>query len=76
MFEFEDGVSSILNPAIEKYENHFNSVFPLYEHINVTQSKDYDFSIEGAERLVKLIDNRIKTNQPVSVPSDYKTRLY
>jgi hypothetical protein len=76
MFEFEEGVSEILNPAIEKYERFFNSEFPLYEYIEITQSRDYDFSAKGAEKLVKLIDNRIRSDNPVEIPEGYESRLY
>lgn len=76
MFTFEDGVADVLNKAVAGYEQHFEKDFPLYDYVNLTKSKDYDFSVKGAERLAELISKCIKTNRPVETPSDYEKRIY
>jgi hypothetical protein len=74
MFSCEEGAWSIIDAAIKKYEQHFHDEFPIYEYIDVTKSDDFDFSIQGAKKLAKFIDEHIKENK--LVPSDYHSRLY
>ncbi|HIB1875260.1 TPA: hypothetical protein ACWWCX_002694 [Enterococcus faecium] len=76
MFTREDGAGDIINDALEKYEKHFNVEFPLYEYISMTESDRYDFSVDGAKRLSKFIDERIATNTPVKIPEGYNERIY
>lgn len=76
MFSCEDGTWSIIDDAVKKYEQHFHDEFPIYEYIDVTKSDDFDFSILGAKKLAKFIDEHIKENKSVHVPSDYHSRLY
>ncbi|HAP5594767.1 TPA: hypothetical protein IU055_000777 [Enterococcus faecalis] len=76
MFSCEDGAWSIIYDAVKKYEQHFHDEFPIYEYIDVTKSDDFDFSILGAKKLAKFIDEHIKENKSVHVPSDYHSRLY
>lgn len=76
MFTFENGAGVIINQAVGKYENHFNKKFPLYEYIGTTQSKGYDFSMEGAKRLANVINDAITRNKPVPTPSGYTDRVY
>lgn len=76
MFTSEDGAYPIINEAVDKYEKHFNKKFPLYEYIHITKSNQYDFSISGAKKLLKLINGRIQSNKVVDIPPDYNERLY
>ena len=76
MFTFEDGAGDAVDAAVEKYENHFGIIFPLYEFIRTTSSDDYDFSVAGAKRLEKFINGRIKDNKPVKIPEGYEYRKY
>ena len=76
MFTAEDGAWGIIDPAVEKYELHFNMIFPVYEYISITESADYDFSVEGAKRLEKFINKRITANRPVDIPQGYENRVY
>lgn len=76
MFTSEDGAYTLISRAVDKYEAHFGSVFPLYEYINITSGNGYDFSIEGAIKFEEFIVNRIKSNQPVEIPEGYEERLY
>lgn len=76
MFSFEEGASEIIETAIDRYEAHFKRDFPLNEFIRLTYGKEYDFSLEGAQRLDKLIKDRINANKPVKIPTDYDKRLY
>lgn len=76
MFTSEDGAYTVIIEAIDKYEKHFNKEFPIYEYIHITKDEKYDFSVKGAKRLSNFIDGFIKANKPVSIPSDYKKRLY
>lgn len=76
MFSCEEGAWSIIDAAIKKYEQHFHDEFPIYEYIDVTKSDDFDFSIQVAKKLAKFIDEHIKENKLVHVPSDYHSRLY
>ena len=63
MFSCEDGAWSIIDDAVKKYEQHFHDEFPIYEYL-------------GAKKLAKFIDEHIKENKSVHVPSDYHSRLY
>jgi len=76
MFSAEDGAMGIINPAVEKYEEHFKRIFPLYEYIYLTKSKKYDFSIDGAKKLVDLIEKCVAVNEPVPIPEGYEDRVY
>lgn len=76
MFSYEEGASDIIEAAIDRYEAHFKRGFPLNEFIRLAYGKDYDFSLEGAQRLDKFINERINANKPVKVPTDYDNRLY
>lgn len=76
MFSFEERVSDIIDPAVDRYESHFKTEFPLYEFKEMTKSKDYDFSIEGSKKLAEFIEERIKLNKPVEIPEGYEERLY
>ncbi|WP_332238890.1 hypothetical protein [Sporolactobacillus sp. KGMB 08714] len=76
MFHSEDGAWEIIDKAVEKYENHFNNIFPIYEYVKMTSGNGYDFSVLGAKRLSDFIDNQIKQDKPVAVPDDYEDRLY
>ena len=76
MFTSEEGAYPVINKAVDKYEKHFNKEFPLYEYIHITKNNQYDFSLSGAKRLSKLINERIWNNEAVDVPLDYHERLY
>lgn len=76
MFTAEDGAGEIIDQAMERYEKKFGTGFPLYEHIDLTLSDQYDFSLKGAKRLEKWIDGLIKTNTPAPKPADYDERMY
>lgn len=76
MFFWEEGSEKIIDDAIEKYEEHFDETFPLYEYIDMTKDKDYDFSLEGSKRFSEFIDKRIADNKPVVIPEGYEERLY
>jgi len=76
MFDFEEGASEVMNPAIEKYESHFKIEFPLYEYLTITQKDHFDFSFEGAKKLTDFIDERIRIDSPVNIPNGYNERLY
>lgn len=76
MFSSEEGAYSIIEDAISKYEEHFDLDFPIYEYIHITKNDHYDFSVAGAKKLGKFIDQRIEKNDPVNVPEDYYERRY
>lgn len=76
MFSAEDNAMEIIDTSVDKYEKHFEKIFPLYEYIDITKNKDYDFSVSGAKRLNKFIKNQIKTNEPVIIPEGYEDRVY
>lgn len=76
MFSSENGASDLVQNAIDKYEKHFDSEFPLYEHIHLTKNNNFDFSIEGAKRLDSFISGKIKENKLVEIPEGYYDRLY
>ena len=76
MFAAEEGAMGIVDAAVEKYEEHFEQEFPLYEFTRLTSEGEYDFSIAGAKRLEKFIEGRIKDNKPVKVPEGYEYRKY
>ncbi|MFL2071169.1 hypothetical protein ACEN4P_01475 [Marinilactibacillus psychrotolerans] len=76
MFSAEENAMEIINPSVDKYEKHFKEIFPLYEYINITENKDYDFSVSGAKKLNTFIENRIETNDPVKIPKGYEDRVY
>ncbi|MDB1690576.1 hypothetical protein PMV44_01785 [Enterococcus casseliflavus] len=76
MFTSEDGAYPMISRAVDKYEAHFDSVFPLYEYISITAGNGYDFSIKGAIKFEAFIDDRIKSNEPVEIPEGYEERLY
>ena len=76
LFTAEVGAMSIIDAAVEKYEEHFEQEFPLYEFTRLTSEGEYDFSIAGAKRLEKFIDGRIKDNKPVMIPDGYEDRKY
>lgn len=76
MFSAEQGAMAVINSSVDLYERHFLRKFPLYEYVNLTKEKGYDFSINGALRLKKLIDKAVADNLPVPVPDDYENRVY
>jgi len=76
MFTFEGGSGKIIDQAMDRYEKKFGTGFPLYEHIDITRSDQYDFALKGAERLANWIDGLIKTNTPAPKPADYDERIY
>jgi hypothetical protein len=76
MFSAEDGAWEIINKAINKYETHFENIFPVYEYVKMTSGNGYDFSVSGAKRLSDFIDNQIEQGKPVAIPDDYENRLY
>lgn len=76
LFYFEDGAGPIIDQAVEKYENHFEEQFPLYEYLDMTRDDTYDFSIKGANKLKDFVDNRISEDKPVKIPEGYHERLY
>lgn len=76
MLYVEDGAAQIMNAAIQKYEDKFNVDFPLYEHLDITSSDEYDVSISGANSLAEFIETRIKNNDPVEIPEGYEDRVY
>ena len=76
MFAAEEGAMGIVDAAVEKYEEHFEQEFPLYEFTRLTSEGEYDFSIAGAKRLEKFIEGRIKDNKPVNIPEGYEYRKY
>ena len=76
LFAAEEGAMGIVDAAVEKYEEHFEQEFPLYEFTRLTSEGEYDFSIAGAKRLEKFIEGRIKDNKPVNVPEGYEYRKY
>lgn len=76
MFTSEDDALTLINNSVDRYEKHFDLEFPLYEYIHITKNDQYDFSLKGAERFSLFIDDCIKSNLPVKIPSDYHDRLY
>lgn len=78
MFSAEGKAGEIVDKAIEKYELHFDLDFPLYtkEFLTLVANDKYDISLDGAKRLKKFINDRIKENKPVDVPEDYYDRIY
>jgi len=76
MLFVEDGAAQIMDAAIQKYEDKFETIFPLYEHLNLTRGGKYDVSISGAKSLVTFIEKCIKNNDPVEIPDGYEERLY
>lgn len=78
MFNAEGKAGKIVDEAIEKYESHFELDFPLYtnEFLTMVANDKYDVSLDGAKRLKKFINDKIKENKPVDVPEDYYDRIY
>lgn len=76
MFFSEDGAYDIIRRATEKYKLHFDESFPLYEYIDMTKDKEFDFSLKGAKKLSEFIDKRIEDNKPVPIPEGYEERVY
>lgn len=76
MFSAEEGAMGIIDTVVEKYEEHFEQEFPLYEFTRLTSEGEYDFSKAGAKRLEKFIEGRIKDNNPVKIPEGYEDRKY
>lgn len=76
MFLWQDGASEIVESAIDRYEGYFDESFPLYEYIDMTKDKEFDFSLKGAKKLSEFIDKRIEDNKPVPIPEGYEERLY
>lgn len=76
MFSFEYGAEDIIDRAVNKYKNHFDQGFPLYEFIHINREDDYDFSVAGARRLEKYIRKRIQQNKRVPIPEGYYDRVY
>ncbi|WP_312540921.1 hypothetical protein [Enterococcus sp.] len=76
MFTSEDGAYPLISAAVDKYEAHFDSIFPLYEYINITSENGYDFSVKGATKFEIFIAERIESNEPVEIPEGYEERLY
>jgi len=76
MFSAEGGAMDIVGKAVDKYEKHFDEVFPLYEYLNITSNDDYDFSVKGSKQLATFIDGRIDIDKPVAIPDDYNDRMY
>lgn len=76
MFRVEDGVDSMVDDAQDKYERHFNKIFPLYEYADMMKDGDYDISVAGAKRLADFIDGRIEADAPVIMPKGYEDRTY
>ena len=76
MLSAEEGASEIVNEAIDKYENHFEQIFPFYEYIHITKDEDYDISIHGAKKLFEFIDGCILKDTPVPIPDGYEERMY
>lgn len=76
MFRVEDGVGYMVDDAQDKYERHFNKIFPLYEYVDMMIDGDYDISVAGAKRLSTFIDGRIEADAPVEIPEGYEDRLY
>ena len=76
MFNWEKDAETIIDIAMDKYEEHFKESFPLYEYLELTQNDEYDFSLRGSKRLSDFIDDRIRDNKPVAIPEGYEERLY
>lgn len=76
MLFVEDGAAQIMDAAIQEYEDKFETIFPLYEHLDLTRSDGYDVSISGAKNLSAFIETRIKNNDPVEIPEGYEDRVY
>lgn len=76
MFSAEEGAWEIIEKSKAKYEKHFEQEFPVYEYLDMTKSEDADFSVDGAKRLSRFIDESISKNEPVPIPDDYENRLY
>ena len=69
----EDGAEDIFSTALDSYFIRFGEKFPYYEYLHITQSDEYDVSIEGAKQLKKFIDGLKK---PVEIPEGYAERVY
>lgn len=69
----EDGAEDIFSNALDSYFIRFGEKFPYYEYLHITQSGEYDVSIEGAKQLKKFIDG-LKKN--VEIPEGYAERVY
>lgn len=73
MLFIEDGAKDVFSKALESYSERFGEGFPYFEYIHITQSDEYDVSIEGAKRLKQFIDGLKK---PVKTPKEYEERVY
>lgn len=76
MFSAEYGAMPIINEAMDKYEKQFKKGFPLYEYANTEENHSYDFSIETAHRIEKIIKDCLQNNVPVVTPEGYNNRIY
>ncbi|MCH4171748.1 MAG: hypothetical protein LKF36_11030 [Lactobacillus sp.] len=76
MFYAEDGAGEVIARAQEKYEAHFGYAFPLYNYLDITKDDEYDFSLAGAYRLQKFINERIEKNKPVRITDEYFDTLW
>lgn len=73
MLFIEDGAKDIFSKALESYSERFGEEFPYFEYIHITQSGEYDVSVEGAKRLRQFIDG---LKNPVETPKGYEERVY
>ncbi|MGG5373517.1 hypothetical protein [Enterococcus sp. AZ196] len=76
MFRPEEGAMEIIDPAVKKYEAHFDLTFPLTMYADMTRSEEYDYSVVGAKKLEAFINQCIEKGEPVPVPDDYEDWIY
>ena len=76
MFTVEEGAWELVEEAINEYEEHFDSIFPIYEYLDMASNKEYDVSVEGSKKLINFITGRIVEDNPVDIPLGYEDRTY
>lgn len=76
MFTVEEGAWELVEEAINEYEEHFDSIFPIYEYLDMASNKEYDVSVEGSKKLINFITRRIEEDNPVDIPLGYEDRTY
>lgn len=69
-------VGEKLTKLKDKYKIHFNSEFPIYEHLDIAAEEGIYITEESIKKLSSFIDNRIRNNNPVPIPEGYFDRLY
>ncbi len=76
MLIIEDGAMELVEKDMNRYFNHFNQHFPLYEYIDITSNDDFDVSLSGAIFFHEFIDSCIAKDKPVPIPDGYEDRIY